>query len=56
LECASSIAALNPIANRFNIPLPDMEEEGEKVLYFFMQDGKWNELTLSTSTISTILD
>ena len=21
-----------------------MEEEGEKVLYYFMQDGKWNEL------------
>jgi hypothetical protein len=35
LECASSINALNPIANRYNIPLPDMDEEGEKVLYFF---------------------
>jgi hypothetical protein len=44
LECASSIAALNPIASKFNISLPDMEEEGEKVLYFFMQDGKWNEM------------
>ena len=26
------------------VTLPDMEEEGEKVLYFFMQDSKWNEL------------
>ena len=29
LECASIIGALNPIANRFNINLTDMEEEGD---------------------------
>ena len=32
LECGSSIRALTPIANNFNIDLPDMKEEGEKVL------------------------
>ena len=44
LECASSMTALKPTANKFNIPLPDMEEEGEKVLYFFIQNVKWSEL------------
>jgi hypothetical protein len=44
--------------NRYNIPIPDMEEEGEKVLYFFKQDCKWTErrtyIFISyTSTIST---
>ena len=29
LECRSSIRAMAPIAYRFNINLPDMEEEGE---------------------------
>ena len=42
LECISSISALAPIATKYNIELPDMEEEGEKVLYLNMHDGKWN--------------
>jgi hypothetical protein len=40
LECASSINALTPMANKFNIPLPDLEEKGEKVLYYFY----WTEM------------
>ena len=44
LECASSIGALNPVATKFNITLPDMDEEGEKVIYYFIQDERWNEL------------
>ena len=32
LECASSINSLTPVANKLNIPIPDMDEEGEKVL------------------------
>ena len=51
LECASSIAALNPVAIKFNITLPDMDEEGEKVIYFFIQDGKWNELEQTYFTL-----
>ena len=34
LECASSINSLTPAANKFNILIPDMDEEGEKVLYY----------------------
>ena len=44
LECASSINSLTPTANKFNIPLPDMEEEGEKVLYYFKQECNWTEM------------
>ena len=32
LECASSINTLTPVANKFNIPIPDMTENGENVL------------------------
>ena len=38
LECGSSMSALTPIAIRYNIELPDMEKEGEKVLYFYKQE------------------
>ena len=43
-ESKSSISVLAPIVSKFNIELSDKEEEGDKVLYFNMQDGKWNEL------------
>ena len=33
---------LHPMTDRANIDLPEMEEEGEEVLYFNMQEGKWN--------------
>jgi len=44
LECAASINALNPVAAKFNINLPDMDEEGEKIIYYFIQDERWKEL------------
>ena len=34
VECASSNEALSPIATKYNIALPDLTEEGEKIIYF----------------------
>ena len=44
LECASSANTLTPVANKFKIPIPDMNENGEKVLYFWKQDCNWTEM------------
>ena len=44
VECTSSRSALDPIANKNNIKIPDAENEGEKIIYFFPQEGKWNEV------------
>ena len=44
LECTASRSALDPIANKNNIKIPDGENEGEKIIYFFPQEGKWNEI------------
>ena len=41
------ITLLTPVRshiNNYSIYLPDIQDEGEKVLYFNMQEGKWNEL------------
>ena len=44
LECASSMNSLTPVATKFNITVPDMNEEGEKILYFWQQDCNWTEM------------
>ena len=45
LECASSRSAINPIAAKYNITMPDSEEEGEKIIYFWPTDDRWGEIS-----------
>ena len=39
LECRSSISALTPVATQYDIEIPDMEDDGETILYCCMQEG-----------------
>ena len=47
-SCASSNGALNPVAAKYNIVLPDLTEEGEKIIYFWPGDDQWEEIRLNT--------
>ena len=47
MECASSRSAINPIAAKYNITMPDSEEEGEKIIYFWPTDDIWGEIRLN---------
>ena len=35
LECKHSLQALTPVAEKYNIPIPNLSTKGELVLYFF---------------------
>ena len=48
MECASSHGALNPTAAKYNITLPDITDEGEKIIYFWPIDDQWEEIRLNT--------
>ena len=48
IECASSNSVITPIAEKYNIAMPDIEEEGEKIIYFWPSDDKWGEIRLNT--------
>ena len=48
MECASSIGALAPVATKYNIALPDPDEEGEKLIYFSMMEERWSEMRTNT--------
>lgn len=48
LECESSIAALRPVADKYSIPIPNLQTDGELLLYFYPKQGKWDELRINT--------
>ena len=35
--------ALDPVAKKYNVEIPDSDEHGEQIIYFFPQEGKWKE-------------
>ena len=48
LECASSQSVISAVAAKYNITMPDTEEEGEKIIYFWPSEDKWGEIRLNT--------
>ena len=44
LDCAHSSGALDPVAAKYNIQLPDTSIFGESVLYYHLQPGHWDEM------------
>ena len=44
IDCIHSREALDPIAAKYNIQLPDTTTHGESILYYHIQQGHWDEL------------
>ena len=44
LNCAHSRGALDPVAAKYNILLPDTTIYGESILYYHLQPGHWDEI------------
>ena len=44
LDCAHSRGALDPVAAKYNILLPDTTIYGESILYYHLQPGHWDEI------------
>ena len=40
-QCHFSQGVLNTIASKYNIEVSDADENGEQIVYFFPQEGKW---------------
>jgi hypothetical protein len=47
LECTHSLAALQPIAAKYKIPIPNLITKGELVLYYFPWDSYWDEIRIN---------
>ena len=47
LNCAHNKHTLEPIAQKYNIPIPNRETKGELILYFWPWQGKWEELRIN---------
>ena len=44
LDCTHSRGALDPVAAKYNIQLPDTSIYGESILYYHIQQGHWDEM------------
>ena len=44
LDCMHSRGALDLVATKYNIPLPDTTTFGESILYYHLQPGYWDEM------------
>ena len=47
LECKHSLQALTPVAEKYNIPIPNLTTKGELVMYFFPWEGYWDEIRIN---------
>ena len=47
LCCPQSKGVLEPIATKYNIPIPNVENKGELILYYWPWKGKWKELRIN---------
>ena len=43
-QCHATQEPLITTARKYNIELPDADENGEQIIYFFPQNGKWKEI------------
>ena len=47
LQCPWSRGAMDPIATKYRIPIPNTDTKGELILYFFPWEGYWDELRIN---------
>ena len=47
LLCRHTKNAIDTIATKYNIPIPNKETKGELILYYWPWEGKWEELRIN---------
>jgi hypothetical protein len=47
LLCRHTKSAIDTIATKYNIPIPNRETKGELILYYWPWEGKWEELRIN---------